>query len=374
MPSPTRASHGKDTVASLRGRLARLEREAAARQRQLEHYAADLREIFKQERNRAQELRRSYKATVLALANAVEARDAYTGRHAQRVAAYGLRVAHAAGIEVDPQIEFGFLLHDIGKVAVPDAILFKPGPLDEAERALVRKHPEVGSEILRHIDFLDDAKSVVRHHHERWDGAGYPDGLAAEQIPTAARVFALADTLDAITSRPALPRGRLVRGRAPGDRRRGGHAVRPRDRGRLSVGAGRGVRPHPRGARVTHTILVVDDDASIRKLITMTLEDVAGFRLREARDGQEALEAAVQERPEIVFLDYQMPRLDGVETCRRLRSDPVTADATIVMLTGMSDGHSHERAVAAGADLFLTKPFSPLQLLRLVDDLGAAGG
>ena len=127
----TSALHGKDTVASLRARLARLEREAAARQRQLEHYAADLREVFKQERERAQELRRSYKATVLALANAVEARDAYTGKHAQRVAAYGLRIAHAAGIEVDPQVEFGFLLHDIGKVAVPDAILFKPGPLTE---------------------------------------------------------------------------------------------------------------------------------------------------------------------------------------------------------------------------------------------------
>ena len=125
---------------------------------------------------------------------------------------------------------------------------------------------------------------------------------------------------------------------------------------------------------MTRTILVVDDDAAIRKLITMTLEDVAGFRLREARDGEEALEAAVEDRPEIVFLDYQMPRLDGVETCRRLRSDPVTADATIVMLTGMCDGHSHERAVAAGADLFLTKPFSPLQLLRLVDELGAAAG
>jgi putative nucleotidyltransferase with HDIG domain len=198
--SSTRPSHGKDTVASLRARLARLEREAAARQRQLERYAADLREVFKQERNRAQQLRRSYKATVLALANAVEARDAYTGKHAQRVAAYGLRLAHAAGIEVDPQIEFGFLLHDIGKVAVPDAILFKPGPLDEHERALVRTHPDVGSEILRHIDFLDEAKAVVRHHHERWDGTGYPEGLVAEEIPPAARVFALADTLDAITS------------------------------------------------------------------------------------------------------------------------------------------------------------------------------
>jgi putative nucleotidyltransferase with HDIG domain len=137
---------------------------------------------------------------VLALANAVEARDAYTGKHAQRVAAYGLRIAHAAGIEVDPQVEFGFLLHDVGKVAVPDAILFKPGPLSEPERALVRRHPEVGSEILRHIDFLDEAKQVVRHHHERWDGAGYPDGLAGEAIPLAARVFALADALDALTS------------------------------------------------------------------------------------------------------------------------------------------------------------------------------
>jgi putative nucleotidyltransferase with HDIG domain len=205
MPS-TRATHGKDTVASLRARLARLEREAAARQRQLEHYAADLREIFKQERNRAQELRRSYKATVLALANAVEARDAYTGKHAQRVAAYGLRIAHAAGVEVDPEVEFGFLLHDIGKVAVPDAILFKPGPLTPEERALMIKHPQIGSEILRHIDFLDEAKVVVLHHHERWDGQGYPDGLSGEAIPLQARVFAVADTLDALTTdRPYRP-------------------------------------------------------------------------------------------------------------------------------------------------------------------------
>jgi CheY-like chemotaxis protein len=125
---------------------------------------------------------------------------------------------------------------------------------------------------------------------------------------------------------------------------------------------------------VTHTILIVDDDPMIRKLITTTLEDIAGYRLREAGDGLQALETAVQERPEIVFLDYDMPRLNGIETCRRLRSDPVTADATIVMLTGMSDKPAQDSAVAAGADLFLTKPFSPLRLLRLVDELGAAGG
>jgi CheY-like chemotaxis protein len=123
---------------------------------------------------------------------------------------------------------------------------------------------------------------------------------------------------------------------------------------------------------MTHTILIVDDDPMIRKLITTTLQDVAGYSLREAADGLAAIEAALEERPEIVFLDYDMPRLNGIETCRRLRSDPATAGATIVMLTAMSDSPSQDSAVAAGADLFLTKPFSPLRLLRLVDDLGAA--
>jgi CheY-like chemotaxis protein len=121
---------------------------------------------------------------------------------------------------------------------------------------------------------------------------------------------------------------------------------------------------------VTHTILIVDDDAMIRKLITTTLQDVAGYSLREAGDGVAALEAALEDRPEIVFLDYDMPRLNGIETCRRLRSDPATAGATIVMLTAMSGGPAQDSAVAAGADLFLTKPFSPLRLLRLVDELG----
>jgi two-component system chemotaxis response regulator CheY len=125
---------------------------------------------------------------------------------------------------------------------------------------------------------------------------------------------------------------------------------------------------------VNHTILIVDDDPLIRKLITTTLQDVAGYQLREAADGLQALEEAVAARPEIVFLDYDMPRLNGIETCRRLRSDPVTAEATIVMLTAMSDGPAQDHAVDAGADLFLTKPFSPLRLLRLVDELAEASG
>ena len=199
---------GKDTVASLQARLEQTERQAHARQRQLERYAADLREVFKQERARAQELRRSYIATVRALSNAVEARDAYTGKHAERVAAYGMELARCCGLAVEdsPQIEFGFLLHDVGKVAVPDAILFKSGSLTEEEYSLVRRHPVIGSEILRDVDFLGEGKLVVRHHHERWDGMGYPDGLAGDAIPLAARVFAVADALDALTTdRPYRP-------------------------------------------------------------------------------------------------------------------------------------------------------------------------
>jgi HD-GYP domain-containing protein (c-di-GMP phosphodiesterase class II) len=204
-------SENGETVGSLRAQLDRTERQAAARQRQLERYAADLREVFKAERVRAEELRRSYMATVRALSNAVEARDAYTGQHAERVAAYGMELARVVGLDEEraAEIEFGFLLHDVGKVAVPDAILFKSGPLTPEEYALIRRHPIIGRMILRDVHFLGEGRQVVSHHHERWDGGGYPDGLAGEDIPRAARVFAVADALDALTTdrpyRPAAP-------------------------------------------------------------------------------------------------------------------------------------------------------------------------
>jgi two-component system chemotaxis response regulator CheY len=121
---------------------------------------------------------------------------------------------------------------------------------------------------------------------------------------------------------------------------------------------------------LTRTILIVDDDPGIRRLIATTLEDVSGYRMTEAGDGEEAVARARDARPEIVFLDIDMPRLNGIETCRRLRSEPGTADATIVMLTGDSEDEAERDARAAGADLFLTKPFSPLHLLQLVDRVG----
>jgi len=190
-------------IHTLEAQLAQRTEEAERKEEQLLSFAADLNATFQQERERSDELHRSYMLTVRALASAVEARDAYTGRHAERVAAYGLAIAEVYGMRLSdaPEIEFGFLLHDAGKVAVPDAILFKPGPLTQAERLVMQQHPVTGSEIVREIDFLGAARDVIRSHHERWDGSGYPDGLAGEQIPLSARVFAVADTLDALTTR-----------------------------------------------------------------------------------------------------------------------------------------------------------------------------
>ena len=125
---------------------------------------------------------------------------------------------------------------------------------------------------------------------------------------------------------------------------------------------------------MTRAVLVVDDDRFIRKLVATTLEDVSGVELHEAADGIEALALAQDTQPALVFLDVDMPRMDGIDTCRRMRADPQTSEATIVMLTAAHGDYTERLAEEAGADLFLTKPFSPLDLLRLVDRLGPGDG
>jgi CheY-like chemotaxis protein len=116
-------------------------------------------------------------------------------------------------------------------------------------------------------------------------------------------------------------------------------------------------------------VLIVDDDPFIRKLIVTTLEGVSSFELHEASDGEEAVQVARREGPRLVFLDIDMPRLDGIEACRQMRREPTMAGSKIVMLTASADDTARSRAEQAGADRFLTKPFSPLTLLRLVDEL-----
>ena len=155
-------------------------------------------------------LEESYDGTLHALVAALDTRDHETEGHSQRVVAYARLIAAELGVAGADlaTLEQGALLHDIGKIGIPDSILCKPGPLTNAEWLAMRQHPEIGASMLSAIPFLQPAVPVIRHHHERWDGRGYPQGLRADMIPLAARIFAVADTFDAMTSDRPYRRGR----------------------------------------------------------------------------------------------------------------------------------------------------------------------
>jgi putative nucleotidyltransferase with HDIG domain len=155
-------------------------------------------------------LEQAYRTTLQALTAALETRDAETHGHSERVVTYSLRLGREYGLTTANMkaLEFGSLLHDIGKIGVPDAILRKPAKLTDEEWVRMREHPLHGQQILRGIDFLKGAAKVVAQHHEKWDGSGYPLGLKAEDIDICARIFSVADAFDAITSDRVYRKGR----------------------------------------------------------------------------------------------------------------------------------------------------------------------
>src|SRR4051794_1028679 len=144
----------------------------------------------------------AHKATATALAGAIDARDSITGGHIERVSALGIAMCEVVdpALAADPQVAFGFLLHDVGKIGVPDSVLLKPGPLDLQEVEIMRKHPEIGERLVTAAGFAPVAREIVITHHERWDGMGYPRGLRGTEIPLCSRLFSIADAMDAMVS------------------------------------------------------------------------------------------------------------------------------------------------------------------------------
>jgi ribonuclease P protein subunit RPR2 len=173
-------------------------------------YAEELRTLHKSERRQRraaedalEQLEDSYRTTVYALAAALELRDDETGGHAERVTHLALELTRRVAPELadDPKLEFGFLLHDIGKIGIRDAVLLKPGLLDPAELDEMRDHTLLGERLVHQIPYLDGvALEVVSSHHEWWDGNGYPHGLHGNEIPLVARIFAIVDAFDAMTN------------------------------------------------------------------------------------------------------------------------------------------------------------------------------
>jgi cyclic di-GMP phosphodiesterase len=197
LASLTRALHVK-----------RLEQEVEKYRRHLEEIVA---EQTQQLREALRQIERSYDHTLEVLGAAIDLRDSPTAGHSRRVFLYSIKIAKAmGGLENHVRnIAMGAWLHDIGKLAIPDAILLKPGSLTDEEREIMQRHVQIGYDLVKGIPFLTDAAEIIFAHHERCDGSGYPRGLKAEEIPVGARIFAVADTFDAMTSdrpyRRALP-------------------------------------------------------------------------------------------------------------------------------------------------------------------------
>jgi putative nucleotidyltransferase with HDIG domain len=180
---------------------------------------AKVRQRTKQLADKHQELRTAYIQTIRALAEAIDAKDAYTRGHSERVAVYSSRLAREMGLrkEMIERVYFSGLLHDVGKIGVPDAIITKPDRLTVQEYLEIQKHPEIGAKILEPVEFLRHIVPCVRHHHEWFDGCdrGYPERLRGDQIPLPSRLILVCDTVEAMTSdrpyRSAMPLETVVR-------------------------------------------------------------------------------------------------------------------------------------------------------------------
>jgi response regulator RpfG family c-di-GMP phosphodiesterase len=185
--------------------------EKADENEQLLLYARDLRHLVEIERAQRMLLQRAYRETISALATALEQKDVGTRDHCRRVTRYALDLAGVIDPDFvdDESTEYGFLFHDVGKIGIPDRILQKRGPLTKRERSLMQNHTLLGERMLTEVALLQgEGLRVVRSHHERWDGRGYPDGMRADEIPLAARIFAVVDTLDAVTTHRPYRRAR----------------------------------------------------------------------------------------------------------------------------------------------------------------------
>ncbi|HWP60191.1 MAG TPA: HD domain-containing phosphohydrolase [Candidatus Acidoferrales bacterium] len=185
----------------------RLRQQLEAAQAALKEYAENLEKMVAR---RTEQLEASYNSTLDALVAALDAREHETQNHSQRVATRTAYLARRLGVDDGqiPTIAQGALMHDIGKIGVPDPILLKPGPLSSEEWVIMKKHPDIGYNILNGIEFLQEAREIVLSHQERYDGSGYPRGMRREEIPLGARIFAVIDAFDAITNDRPYRKGR----------------------------------------------------------------------------------------------------------------------------------------------------------------------
>ena len=304
-----------------------------------------------------------------ALANAIEARDGELQGHCERLAVLAVRIARELGLPhvAVERIRLGALLHDVGKIGVPDHVLRKNGTFTDEERALMQIHPLIGDRLLEPLDFLPDVRAIVRHHHERWDGAGYPDRLAGEAIPRAARIVSVADAVEAMSA-PRRYRAPLGLSMIVSELRAGRGtqwdaavvdvALGLIERGELRF-AGDGVRlstgdaPTPTDEREQSVLLVDNDDDAAEKAAASIERAVEHVRVVHAKDIRSATELCRSSRWALALVDDTLPDGDGLEFLRAVKER--TPSLPVLMLTSEGAEATAIEAFRRGAADYVVK-------------------
>jgi response regulator RpfG family c-di-GMP phosphodiesterase len=290
-----------------------------------------------------------------ALRAALDARDRHTGTHSEAPVALTVTVARRLdlGHEEIAAVVQVVLMHDVGKICVPDQILQKPGPLDDAEWQTLRRHPAIGAQIVASIPSLAHLAPAIRAEHECWDGTGYPDELAGDQIPVASRIALACNALRAMTSdrphRKAMPIAGALRGLG----RHAGTQFDPAVVAALLDEIAADAAPTPPPCDRQPSVLVVEDDAGLRLALEHGLTS-QGFRVQVATTATEAYATVTETYFDLILLDWMLPTGDsGSKACRHLRY--LHPSGEIVVLTGLSDPRDERAALHCGATAFLQK-------------------
>jgi putative two-component system response regulator len=321
-------------------------------------------------RGAADELRERLLTPTLAgaLANAIEARDATMHGHCERLSALAMRIAQELGLnERDAEdVRLGSIVHDIGKIGIPDRVLMKAGPLTAEERALMQTHPIIGDRLLEPLDLFGNVRAVVRHHHERWDGTGYPEGLAGGDIPLAARIVAIADAVEAMSAERAYrkprPKPEIVCELELGN----GSQWDPKlvDVVMRLISTGQ-LQFTPRGLELARpgaapppdqlvSVLLVEDNPDHALLVKETLEaSLDHVVLAHAGSVASALELARSSTWSLALLDHNLPDGDGLDLMRALRD--MSPTLPVVMLTAEGSERFAVDAFRHGASDYVVK-------------------
>jgi response regulator RpfG family c-di-GMP phosphodiesterase len=282
----------------------------------------------------------------MALANAIEARDAGTHGHCERLTTLAVWIAGQLGLNTGETetVRLGAILHDVGKIGIPDRVLLKPGPLTAEELALMRTHPLVGDRVLEPLELLSSVRPVVLHHHERWDGDGYPDGLVGEATPLPARIVGLSDAVEAMWARRPY-RDSLTRPEILSELEKGAGAqwdpelvtivlagIESGDIGFTPSGI-RVATQSPAANRKIFSVLLVEEDSVAANLARDAIETAFDdVRVVHAQTARGALELCGTSVWSLVLIDQHLPDGGGMGLLHSIRADgPATP---VVMMTG----------------------------------------